>query len=315
MDDKYLDLLDEETQEFVRRTEAFYPPDAINASIEEQRKFYDELCNEFHSGYPKGVTASDRWISAREHDVAVRDYIFNESVGRAHLVFFHGGGFVVGGLESHDSICAEFCARTQCNLTAVDYRLAPEFSHPAAYDDCLNTFRRISDEVDAPCILVGDSAGGTLAASVCHEARSKPYAPIGQLLIYPALGGDQSKGSYEDHANAPMLTKDDMDFYSQIRGNGRDLSLDTTATPLADDDFSGLPPTVIVTAECDPLADDGGYYQDAIRAAGGNAVWFNEAGMVHGYLRARTTVKRAADSVTRMVDALNMLADREWTYG
>jgi len=248
MDDKYLDLLDAETLAFVRQTEAFYPVDAINATIEQQRGFYDALCDEFNEGYPPEVT--------------------------------------------HDSICAEFCARTGCSLTAVDYRLAPEFIHPVAYDDCLVAFNRITAEQTIPIILVGDSAGGTLAAAVAHTVRGEAQNLVGQLLIYPALGGDKSKGSYQEHANAPMLTLADIEFYGEIRGSGRDLSNDATATPLADRDFSNLPPTVIVTAECDPLADDGGAYRDVIQKAGGKALWFNETGLVHGYLRARFTVER-----------------------
>jgi len=313
MDDKYLDLLDAETLAFVRQTEAFYPADAINATIEQQRGFYDALCDEFNEGYPPEVTASDRWMNGREGSFQVRDYVNSQARPKAHIVYFHGGGFVVGGLTSHDSICAEFCARTGCSLTAVDYRLAPEFIHPVAYDDCLVAFNRITAEQTIPIILVGDSAGGTLAAAVAHTVRGEAQNLVGQLLIYPALGGDKSKGSYQEHANAPMLTLADIEFYGEIRGSGRDLSNDATATPLADRDFSNLPPTVIVTAECDPLADDGGLYRDVIQKAGGKAVWFNETGLVHGYLRARFTVKRAADSVTRMVEAINMLADGRWS--
>lgn len=312
MDEKYHRLLDDQTREFVRQTDAFYPADAVNAPIEKQREYYNALCNEFHAGYPSGVSASDRWIKTRDTMVGVRDYVKSGAVPPAHIVFFHGGGFVVGGLESHDSICAEFCDRTGFGVTAVDYRLAPEFKHPAAFDDCLNSFGRIASEVKLPIILVGDSAGGNLAAAVSHATRGDAPAPIGQLLIYPGLGGDQSKGSYQEHANAPALTLADIEFYQKIRSNGSDSSRDPTASPLSDLDFSNLPPTVIFSAECDPLADDGRDYCDQLIAAGGKAVWYNEKGLVHGYLRARFTVDRARESVTRMVEALSMLGEGRW---
>lgn len=314
MDAKYLDLLDEETLAFVKDTEAFYPADAVDAPVEKQREYYDALCEEYHIDYPDGVTSSDRILQADGFSIPVRDYVGSGGKSRAHIVFYHGGGFVVGGLESHDSICGEFCGRTGCSLTAVDYRLAPEHLHPAAFEDALFSFRQIARETNLPIILVGDSAGGNLAAAVSHEARAGEVQPIGQVLIYPALGGDQSKGSYIEHAEAPALTLADIDYYHRIRTGGEGLPRDVTAMPLLDADFSNLPPTVIITAECDPLAEDGRDYRDRILAAGGKAQWINERGLVHGYLRARSTVKRAADSVTRMVKAIEMLADGEWVF-
>lgn len=104
-----------------------------------------------------------------------------------------------------------------------------------------------------------------------------------------------------------MLTTRDLDFYRQIRTGGREHPGDATLEPLADTDFSGLPPTVIVTAECDPLSSDGEAYRDRIFAAGGQAVWHEEKGLVHGYLRARHSVARARESFTRIVDAIAAL--------
>lgn len=315
MDEKYLECLDGQTLEFIRHTEDFYPPDAVDASIEKQREYYDALCAVFHLPYPEGVSATDLLINSPEYRIPVRHYEKAGDPPKARIMFFHGGGFVVGGLESHDSICAEFCGRTGMDVLAVDYRLAPEHVHPAAFNDCLHAYRHFAEKEETPFLLVGDSAGGTLAASVAHACLGTGNGPIGQLLIYPALGGNPSRGSYIDHANAPMLTRADMEFYQAMRSGGKDLSDDPTASPLAAHDFRGLPPTVIVTAQCDPLADDGRHYRDAISAAGGKAVWFNEEGLVHGYLRARKTVKRAEESVTRMVECLKMLECSRWDFG
>lgn len=315
MEEKYLEYLDGQTLEFVRHTEDFYPPDAVDASIEKQREYYDALCAVFHAPYPEGVSATDLQVNSPQYRIPVRHYAKAGANPKARIIFFHGGGFVVGGLESHDSICAEFCGRTGMDVIAVDYRLAPEHVHPAAFDDCLHVYRHFAEKEATPCLLVGDSAGGTLAASVADASLATRNAPIGQLLIYPALGGDASKGSYIEHANAPMLTRADMAFYGAMRSGGKDLSKDPTASPLSSNHFAGLPPTVIVTAQCDPLADDGRDYRDHIIAAGGKAVWFNETGLVHGYLRARKTVNRAAESVTRMVDCLKMLESGRWDFG
>jgi len=111
-----------------------------------------------------------------------------------------------------------------------------------------------------------------------------------------------------------MLTLRDLDFYKDIRSGGGDRSDDATLAPLADTDFSDLPPTVLITAECDPLSSDGEAYRDRIVAAGGRAIWLEEPGLVHGYLRARHTVGRARASFTRITDAVSALGKGEWVW-
>src|SRR5690606_40392915 len=116
------------------------------------------------------------------------------------------------------------------------------------------------------------------------------------------------------HAEAPMLTVRDLEFYRQARGSGPQQDADSTLAPLADADFSGLPPTVTITAECDPLSSDGETYRDRIVAAGGKAFWHEEKGLVHGYLRARHSVRRAQSSFDRIVDAVAALGSSEWHW-
>ena len=142
-------------------------------------------------------------------------------------------------------------------------------------------------------ILRGDSAGGNLAAAVAHALRSETESIIGQLLIYPSLGPNTGRGSYKRHALAPMLTSDDVKFYLESRCGRKieNMPQDKTIFPLLDDDFSNLPPTVIITADCDPLLDDGKNYTNSVKAAGGRALWINEEGLVHGFLRARKEVE------------------------
>ena len=154
---------------------------------------------------------------------------------------------------------------------------------------------------ELPIVLVGDSAGGNLCATVCHAMRGQKHEPIGQIAVYPGYGDDSSKGSYLEHANAPMLTVADIQFYAGVRTGGKKVTGDPTLSPLQDIDFSGLPPTAVFSAECDPLCDDGRDYCDAIVAAGGRAKWFRETGLVHGYLRARHTVNAPA-TVSRVSD-------------
>ncbi len=310
----YTTLIDAETWAFIERTNTWYPPDTIDYTIAQQREIYDAMCREFFAGYPKGVTAKDSTVESHGYPVPVRRYEKAGSDPAAQVVYFHGGGFILGGLDSHDDVCAEICGRTGVPVMSVDYRLSPEHVHPADFNDAMAGFAAALASSGLPVVLAGDSAGGNLAAAVSHATRGQARTPAGQVLIYPGLGGDQTKGSYVTHACAPMLTKRDLDFYKHIRTGGKEAGRDPTLAPLQDADFSDLPPTVIVSAECDPLSDDGAKTPPASLAAGGKAVWFNEKGLVHGYLRGRHTVARARQSFTRIVEAIAALGRGEWPY-
>ena len=108
--------------------------------MKEQRKVYDAMCRSFFAGYPDSVQSTDSVIQTDEYTVPIRSYVVNGQEGAAEVIYFHGGGFVVGGLESHDDVCAEICAQTGYKVTSVDYRLAPEHTYPSDFQDALNTF-------------------------------------------------------------------------------------------------------------------------------------------------------------------------------
>ena len=310
--EKYDKLIDQQTWDFINRTKSWYPTDATEHSVEEQRRTYDEMCRDFHAGYPDSVTAIDSIIESAKAAIPIRKYTKLGSNPAAHILYFHGGGFVLGGLESHDDVCAEFCNTANCAVTSVDYRLAPEHSHPAAFEDCLAAYDHLVASTSLPVIMAGDSAGASLAACVTHAARSRHVRPVGQLLIYPVIGRDLSLPSYEEHSHAPMLSRADVEYYHEIRGLGNDL--DSTREALSDSDFTGLPPTVIFSAECDPLASDAEVYCRQLSDAGIKVVWFDEKGLVHGYLRARHCADRARQSFARMNEALINLANGTWPY-
>lgn len=306
----YDDLLDDEVRAFIARTDAFYPPEAVDFTVAEQRRFYDALCREFDVGRPDGVVVQD----TDAEGVPVRIYTAGEP--GAMVLYFHGGGFVVGGRDSHDSICAEICAGTGYRVISVDYRLAPEHVHPAHFDDAVTAAHWALGRHDGAVVLAGDSAGGNLAAAVAHALRATPHAGriAGQMLIYPGLGGDMTRGSYVDHARAPGLSTADVLFYRDIRAGGPAPEDDPTFAPLRDTDFTGLPRTIIISAACDPLADDGRDYRDAIRAVGGRAEWINEDGLIHGYLRARFMSAKARDSFARIVAGIQCLGQGLWPH-
>ncbi|TPK70241.1 alpha/beta hydrolase [Mesorhizobium sp. B2-4-18] len=310
----YKTLIDAETWAFIERTNSYYPPDTIDYTIAQQREIYDRMCREFFAGYPQGVTAETTAIAGPACDVPMRIYRNAKPDHAAMVLYLHGGGFILGGLDSHDDVCAELCGRTGYEVVSVDYRLAPEHLHPAAFDDAMSAFEWAAGTYDRPVLLCGDSAGGNLCAAVAHATRGRAKKPIGQVLIYPGLGGDRARGSYVTHAEAPMLTVRDLEFYKNIRTGGVDQTGDITLYPLADADFANLPQTMLITAQCDPLSSDGEAYRDRIVAAGGRAAWFEEPGLVHGYLRARHTVGRARASFTRIVDAVATLGKGGLTW-
>lgn len=313
----YLQLLDVQMRNFVEQTESAFPSDATSISIEEQRRLYDGMSRKFQHAFPEGVIKQDSLVAslANEEDphrCRIRVYKNEQSPDNSsetvQVIYFHGGGFVVGGLESHDDVCAEICLHTGLTTTSVDYRLLPEHPHPAALKDCLSAIVDNYKCCGQSIVLCGDSAGANLCAAASHSLRNSDVGIAGQLLIYPGLGADMTRGSYVEHANAPLLTTADVVYYANLRAPDKSLRQDPLVAPLCDTDFSNLPRTLIITADCDPLRDDGWLYRDAIVAAGGQAEWINEPGLVHGFLRARHTVARARDSFDRILGGIKRLA-------
>ncbi|MEX0350568.1 MAG: alpha/beta hydrolase [Paracoccaceae bacterium] len=300
--------LDAEMRDFVRRTADCYPEDAVDLSIEEQRQVYDQMCQAFRQDESGGIPSEDLDADG------VRVRVYSAGQPTRTVIYIHGGGFVLGGLDSHDDVCSEICAQSGYRVVAVDYRLCPEHRHPAQFEDCWAAVEWAARSYGDPLVLAGDSAGGTLAACVAHHARGRLQDVLGQVLIYPALGGDLDQGSYLEHAHAPMLNRTDVKFYSSIRTLDEAPTEDPTYEPLQDSDFAGLPPTLIFTADCDPLRDDGRDYRDRLLAAGGTVCWINEEGLVHGYLRARHMADHARASFERISLAIEALGQGLWPY-
>ncbi|SNX69251.1 acetyl esterase [Cereibacter ovatus] len=297
----YRDLIDEDTWEFIRTCARHLPPDSTRLPLDEQRAMHDALCRALHADLPAGVMLDDQTFGG------VPCRLYQPAAASGSVVWLHGGGFRLGTLQADDDICAEIAAATGLRVVSVGYRLAPEHPHPAAFQDALTASLAVARAFPGPLLLAGEDAGASLAASVAHAARGR-IALAGQVLICPALGGDRDRGSYLSHAVAPMLGRQDVLRLASLRHDGRAPAADPTSDALRDTDFRGLPPTLIVTAQCDPTSDDGRNYRDAIRAAGGRARWTEEPGLVHGFLRARHRAARAADSFARITTALAAMA-------
>ncbi|PKR58020.1 alpha/beta hydrolase [Thalassospira lohafexi] len=272
---------EEGIRSFIAKCDGFFPPDAVAAGIDQQRKWYDALCAQFSFPHPAGMQGHDDAIAG----VPVRHYRPAEMKSTNKIVYMHGGGFVVGSRDSHDSICAEIAQVAGAELIAIDYRLAPEHVWPAQHDDCFNVAQSFLSD-GHKLVLVGDSAGGMLAAGLAVRAREEGFGDqiLGQVLIYPALGGDLNWPSYGQMANAPGLSTDDVIYYRDVLKAPMD---DPFAHALSVDDLRGLPPTYITTAYFDPLRDDGREFTAQLARAGIDVQYREEPQMIHGWLRAR----------------------------
>lgn len=227
------------------------------------------------------------------------------------LVFFHGGGWTIGDLDTHDVVCRQLANGARCAVFSVDYRLAPEHPFPAAVDDCIAATRFISIhakelKVDAGRIAVGgDSAGGNLAAVVCLHARDNRGPALAfQLLIYPAT--DQRGGfpSHERNGKGYLLTKESMDFFRACYLPRREDWTDWRASPLLAKDLSRLPSAFVLTAGFDPLVDEGRAYAERLAREGVKVEYREYEGMVHGFALFGGVVDRANTAVADCAAAL-----------
>lgn len=220
------------------------------------------------------------------------------------LVYFHGGGWVIGDLDTHDVLCRSLAAGAGCAVLSVDYRLAPEQPFPAAVDDCLAALHYAVDQadalgVDAARIAVGgDSAGGNLAAAACLAQRDAGGPlPVFQLLIYPATDMRAVAPSHTVNGQGYLLTADSVAYYGGHYMGAADRS-DWRASPLLADSHAGLPPALVLTAGFDPLRDEGRQYADALSAAGVPAQYVCFERQIHGFI----TMGRVIDEANTTVD-------------
>lgn len=220
------------------------------------------------------------------------------------LVYFHGSGFVVCDLDTHDGLCRAMTKGARCLTVSVDYRLAPEHPFPAAVDDCLAATAWASAHAtelggDLRRVAVGgDSAGGCLAAVVARLAHEQGGPPlIYQLLLYPVADRPGASVSYTENAEGYGLTGADMFWFcSQYLPSGEQTD-DPRAAPLRAADLSGLPPALVVTAEYDVLRDEGEEYARRLQEAGVPTTLVRYDGMIHGFLEMGATVQRADEAL------------------
>ena len=296
---KYAALKDPGIRAFMIAGERFYPANAVSFTLNEQRDFYDLYCAHFRKPRPETVAVKDFAVGP----VLCRLYEPKPSKDLPVMLYLHGGGHIMGGLESHDDVCAEIGDRAGIAVVGVNYRLAPEHPFPAAFDDAWAVLKHLSGQF-AKIIVGGDSAGGNLSAAVAIKARDEGGPKLeGQILIYPGLGGDATKGSYVSQANAPGLATKDVLYYRDVYKGGTHKF----AEPLRETNFAGLPPAFIAAADLDPNCDDSENYADKLRSANVAVHVRHEPLLVHAFLRARHMSEPASASFSAIVNAAHHL--------
>ena len=297
--------LSPEMAAFVARTLSF---SVDSEDIPTQRRGYARMCKAFTPPRSAKLEVKDFTLAG----VAVRSYRPRQ-LSLEHpapcVVYLHGGGWVVGDLDSHDFLTAALAIDLNAVVIAVDYRLAPEYPFPAGFDDCLEVWHALQIQaqrldIDPQRIAIaGDSAGGNLAAAVCLALRDAgEQQPAGQALIYPALGGADDLPSRIECFDAPLLATSELGLYERLYLPTGERS--GYAMPLTAADFRGLAPTFIAVAQFDPLRDDGVCYEKALREAGVATEFDPGLGLVHGSIRAIGHAPEVDVVYRRLVSAL-----------
>lgn len=286
------------------------PADAL--TVEGMRAGLDGLWMSWN-GEPPEVGVSERTIRGAADELSLRVYEPpNTSPPRPCIVELHGGGWTVGSLDSHDATCRHLADRCRALVVAVEYRLAPEHPFPAAPDDCLASLRWIAEHagelgVDPDrIVLAGDSAGANLAAVTALAARDAGIPVALQVLVYPAFDHTRSSDSYHRNGTGHLLTADVMDWFWSNYLNGSVTRDDWRVDPRRAD-LTGAPPAIIITAEYDPLVDEGAEYARMLAGAGVNVEYVEYEGMVHGFFAMYAVTPRALEAVDRVATAVASL--------
>ncbi|MGY1670538.1 alpha/beta hydrolase [Geodermatophilus sp. SYSU D00710] len=279
-------------------------PPLYEGTPEAGRAYYLSLTRDVRA--PEHVvpvrSTEDVTVPGAEGDLRARVYRPEEDGPLPTVVFLHGGGWVIGDLDTHDNMVRNVCRGARAVVVAVDYRLAPEHPFPAAAEDAVAAARWLAQHLDefggdGRLAVAGDSAGGNLAAVVAQTLRDDGVPMVGQLLVYPAVDAEGEYPSRVDNATGYFLEKDTMDwFYGHYAGAWQDAR-DARLSPLHHGDLSGLPPAVVVTAEYDPLRDEGEAYGKALEAAGVHADVLRYDGMIHGFFDMGTVSPAAQAAI------------------
>lgn len=261
--------------------------------------------------YPAEPAATeDRRVPGPAGEIPVRIYRPASDETLPIVVFLHGGGWVIGDIESHDAVCQQLATRVPAIVVSVDYRLAPEHRYPAALEDCMAATRWVDEHAQGlggdrhRMAVAGDSAGGNLSALVALRSRDEGGPRLAfQLLVYPATDLTCSFPSHAENAQGYLLTSDAIAWFLDHYIDEGDRKR-PDASPHFAEDVSGLPPALVITAEFDPLRDEGEAYAERLRAAGVPATATRYPGMIHAFFNMDAILPQAGQAIDEAATAL-----------
>lgn len=260
---------------------------------------------------PAVARVEDRRLPGPEGEIPVRIYTPEGTGPFPALVWFHGGGWVVGDLESADATARHLTVGANCVVVSVDYRLAPEAKFPGPAEDCYAATKWVAQNAasinaDSGKIAVGgDSAGGNLAAAISLMARDRGGPPLAlQLLVYPVTDRDFSTESYVQNAEGYQLTRESMVWYWEHYLKADADAANPYAAPLQAQDLRNLPPALVITAEYDPLRDEGEAYAHRLEAAGVSTTCTRYDGMIHGFFGMAAAIDKGKQAIAQGSAAL-----------
>lgn len=309
--------LDPQVEEYLHGLSEQGLPPLYRLSLSEARETYRKLSTP--DKLPDAVgEITGRTIPGPDGEINLRCYMPADEGAHPVLAFFHGGGWMLGDLDTHDALCRALTDATGCVVAAIDYRLAPEARFPAALEDCYAATSWLAANADIigaradGLVTCGDSAGATLAAGVGLLSRDRGGPDVDyQILAYPPTNFAFDTASYEENAQGYFLTREDMKRfwhgYLRSESDGRH----PYASPLRADDLGGLPPSLVMTCGFDPLRDEGRALVDRLRAADVPVRHHHYEELIHGFLtmladpeldRAREAVGEIGDAVREAVD-------------
>lgn len=304
-------MLDTDTAAFLAATSAVGAPPLRSLSVEDARL----VLNRMAGSLPKRIEGVD----AVDHQVGgtpVRIYRpARPGKTCATVLLFHGGGWALGSIETHDAMAREIAARANACVVSVAYRLAPEYPFPAGFDDCCTVARWADDRraelggFDAPLVVLGDSAGGNLAAAVSLWARDGGGPRIDlQILLYPVLDADPESdfASRTAHGDDPrLLSRQDMAWFSEMYlADGQDPS-NPYVSPLRAGNLGGLPRALIITAGFDLLCDEGRAYHDGLIAAGSASTYHCFEGTIHGFVSFPDNISAGNEALALVAETIH----------
>jgi acetyl esterase len=302
--------LDPQAEALIRSASAIGAKPVEQMTPAEARAAMEERAR-LTSGQPRSIDVLPGALPGPGGDIPIRIYVPRGAKPMPGLVYFHGGGWLRGSLQTHDVLCRALADDGSCVVVSVDYRMAPEHKFPAAVDDALAATRWVAEHadqlgIDAGRLAVGgDSAGGNLAAAVSLLARDAGQPRLAyQVLIYPVTDYNFETPSYLANGDGYMLTRSAMQYYWQQYLRDESDASDQRASPLRARDVAGVPPALVITAEFDPLLDEGRAYADRLRAAGVEVTYSEYAGMIHGFVSSAGVIERGQDAVAEAAGAL-----------